>query len=155
MQRSRRTVLAALPLVLAGCGRSFRENSVPGGLYFQNRRRRTVTVSVDAALLPPRGTDAAGRDGTPSPTPETPVADAVADPSVSGTYDVAGKEERAVPDFFPEAGRWAVEAVVEGNGALGRARIELHAAIPGPTGADTVRLRLDADGLTAEATTVD
>lgn len=155
MQRSRRTVLAALPLVVAGCGRSLRENAVPGGLYLENRRGRPVTVRVEAAMLPTPETPEAGDEATPSPTPETPEADVVADPSVSGTYEVDANAERAVPDFFPETGRWAVEAVVEGDGDFGRARIELHAAIPGPTGADTVRLRIDGEGLTAEATTVD
>lgn len=155
MQRSRRTVLAALPLALAGCGRSLRENAVPGGLYLENQRQQAVTVSVEAALLPPQRGDAAGTEATPSPTPETPVADAVADPNVSGTYEVSATDNRGVPDFFPEPGRWVVEAVVEGTDDLGRARIELHAAIPGPTGADTVRLRIDGDGITAEATTVD
>lgn len=154
MQRSRRTVLAALPLVLAGCGRSFRENTVPGGLSIENRRRRAVTITVKAALIPSPETDAAGTAESATETPETPVEDAVADPSVTRTFDVGAAETRAVPDFFPEAGRWAVEAVVEGDD-LGRARIELYAAIPGPTGADTVRLHVDRDGVTAEATTVD
>lgn len=154
MQRSRRTVLATLPLVLAGCGRSLRTNAVPGGLYIENRRQEAVTVSVEAALLPPSGTGDAGTDGTPTETPETPVSAAVADPSVSGSYEVGATKDKAVPDFFPEAGRWVVEAVLEDDGGLGRARIELHTAIPGPTGADTIRLRID-DGLTAKATTVD
>lgn len=155
MKRSRRTVLAALPVVLAGCGRSLRENAVPGGLYLENRRRRPVTVAVNAALLPPPETAAAVDGATPSPTPETPAADAVAEPSLTGTYEVAANGTQAVQDFFPEAGHWAVEAVVEGDGEVGRARIELHAAIPGPTGADTVRLRIDGNSLTAAATTVD
>lgn len=155
MQRSRRTVLAALPLVLAGCGRSLRENAVPGGLYLENRRRRPVSVTVEAATLPPPETAAAGEETTPTATPETPEADAVADPSVTETFDVDANATRAVPDFFPDAGRWAVEAVVEGDGEYGRARIELHAAIPGSAGADTVRLRVDDEGITAQATTVD
>jgi hypothetical protein len=155
MQRSRRTVLAALPVVLAGCGRSVRENAVPGGLYLENRRSQPVTVDVEAALLPTQETPAAGAEDTPSQTPETPEADAVAGPNVTGTYEVRANANRGVPDFFPEAGHWAVEAVVEGGGDLGRTRIELHAAIPGPTGADTVRLRIDEQGITAEATTVD
>lgn len=155
MQRSRRTVLAALPVVLAGCGRSLRENAVPGGLYLENRRRRQVTVTVKAALLPAPETAPGVDEATPSPTPETPAADAVAEPTLTGTYEVGANGTHAVRDFFPEAGRWAIEAVVDGDGDVGRARIELHAAVPGPTGADTVRLRIDGDGITATATTVD
>lgn len=153
MQRSRRTVLASLPVVLAGCGRSFRKNSVPGGLAIQNRRRRPVTVTVRAARLPPRGT--AGDEGpTPTETPETPPAAAVEPPDLTGEYEVQPGEDRAVPNFFPDAGRWAVEAIV-GDDGDNRARIELYAAIPGPAGADTVRIRVTPDGVTARATTVD
>ncbi|MEF8800961.1 MAG: hypothetical protein V5A38_13905 [Halolamina sp.] len=39
-------MLAALPLVLAGCGRSLRTNVVPGGLYLEDRRQQAVTVTV-------------------------------------------------------------------------------------------------------------
>jgi hypothetical protein len=155
MQRSRRTVLAALPLVLAGCGRSLRKNVVPGGLSLENRRQQAVTVTVEAALLPPQRTVGAEPEADPSPTPETPLAKDVADPTVSGTYELGAIDEHGVPDFFPEPGRWAVQALVEGDGELGRTRIKLHAAIPGPAGADTVRLLIDDGGLTAEATTLD
>jgi hypothetical protein len=155
MQRSRRTVLVALPALLAGCGRSLRPNSVPGGLFIENRRDSQVTITVQAAVLPPKET---AIDETPSPTPETPGGDVVESPEVSGTYDVGGGEDKAVPDFFPRAGRWAVEAVLESEGTntdFGRARIELHASIPGPTGADGISIEIDEDGLTAEASTVD
>ena len=153
MQRSRRTVLASLPVVLAGCGRSFRQNSVPGGLYIENRRRRRVTVTVRAARLPPQET-AIGTEATPTDTPDTPPAEAVADPTRTGEYEVGAGGERGVPDFFPRAGRWAVEAVV-GDDSGNRTRIELYTAIPGPTGADTVRIRVTPGDVTAQATTVD
>ncbi|MFB6220152.1 MAG: hypothetical protein ABEH90_01820 [Halolamina sp.] len=151
MQRSRRTVLAAVPTLLAGCGRSFRQNSVPGGLFIENQRDQGVTVTVKAAPLPPMETPV---DGTPSPTPETPADEVLESPTVSGTHEVAAGNDKGVPDFFPEAGRWAVEATVEDGGG-GRARIELHAAIPGPTGADTVHIQVTPEGVTAEASTVD
>lgn len=153
MQRSRRTVLASLPVVLAGCGRSFRQNSVPGGLYLVNRRRRLVTVTVRAAKLPPKET-AAGTEATPTETPGTPPAEAVNSPDVTGEHEVRPGTERGVPDFFPEAGRWAVEALV-GDDSGNRTRIELYTAIPGPTGADTVRIGVTPGDVTAQATTVD
>jgi hypothetical protein len=157
MQRSRRTVLAALPVALAGCGRSFRRNSVPGGLSIQNELPRSVTVTVSAAQLPP--TQTAASQETLSPRPETPIAEQVDPADVSGEYEVAANKQRAVPDFFPEPGRWAMEAVVDdgtdGDGGLGRARIELHAALPGPTGADSVEISITADGVTATASSVD
>jgi hypothetical protein len=153
MQRSRRTVLASLPVVLAGCGRSFRQNSVPGGLFIENRRRQQVTVTVRAARLTPQET-AAGTDATPTERPDTPPAEAVASPSLTGEYEVAAGTERGIPDFFPEAGHWALEAVV-GDDDGNRTRIELYAAIPGPTGADTVRIRVSPGDVTARATTVD
>lgn len=156
MQRSRRAVLAAVPVALAGCGRSLRDNAVPGGLHLRNRRSETVTVSVRAALLPERqtdGGDGAGVTDSPTATPATPRDAALDSPDVTGEYAVPAGDERAVPDFFPDPGRWGIEAVVDGGGD--RTRIRLHAAIPGPTGADTVVIRLTADGVTAEATTVD
>lgn len=153
MQRSRRTVLASLPLALAGCTRTFRENTVPGGLYVENRRQQAVTVTVRAARLPPKETVADG-EPTPTDTPETPPADAVGTPDQTGEYEVAAGSQRAVPDFFPTADRWAVEVVVGDDGG-NRTRIELYAAIPGPAGADTVRIRVKPDDVTAEATTVD
>lgn len=151
MQRSRRTVLASLPVVLAGCSRRFRQNAVPGGLYIQNSRRRAVTVVVRAARRPPNRT--AGDGGqTPTETPETPAA--VESPDQTGEYEVGPGDERAVPNFFPEAGRWAVEAVV-GDDSGNRVRIELYAAIPGPTGADTVRIQVSENGVDVRATTRD
>lgn len=153
MQRSRRTVLASLPVVLAGCGRSFRQNSVPGGLYIENRRRRRVTVAVRAARLPPQRTPTDG-EATPTERPETPPGEAVEEPSLTEEYAVGAGQERAVPDFFPRAGNWAVEAVV-GDDSGNRTRIELYAALPGPAGADTVRIRVTPDDVTADATTVD
>ena len=157
MQRSRRTVLAALPVVLAGCGRSFRQNSVPGGLYIQNSRQRAVTVSVRAALLPPKETSVSRgptEAATATPTPETPAAEAVETPTKTGEYEVGAGESHGVPEFFEEAGRWAIETTV-GNDSGNRTRVELYAAIPGPTGADTVHIRVRPGDVTAEATTVD
>jgi hypothetical protein len=153
MQRSRRTVLAAVPIVLAGCGRSFRDNSVPGGLSIENERDRTVTVSVSAARLPPKETAASGGP-TPSPTPETPDASAVASPELTGEYEVQGGGNRGVSDYFPTAAHWAVEVVVDDDSG-NRARIQLYEAIPGPTGADTIRILVGPDNVTARATTVD
>lgn len=153
MQRSRRTVLASLPVVLAGCGRSFRENSVPGGLAIENRRKRRVTVTVRAKRLPPQET-VVGTEATPTERPDTPPAEAVDDPTRTAEYTVRAGNERGVPDFFPRAGRWAVEVAV-GDDSGNRTRIELYAAIPGPTGADTVRIRVTPGDVTARATTVD
>lgn len=152
MQRSRRTVLAAVPTLVAGCGRSLRDNTVPGGLFIENRRSQTVTVTVQATELPPKQTAV---EETASPTPETPRDDVFESTEVSGTYEVPARQDKAVPDFFPRAGRWGIEAVVEGDGDIGRARIELYAAIPGPTGADTVEIRVGSEGLSAEASRTD
>ncbi|WP_054583487.1 hypothetical protein [Halolamina pelagica] len=69
MHRSRRAVLASIPVALAGCGRSFRENTVPGGLHLRNRRGEPVTVSIRAAVLPEPGPGAA------TATPGTPTTD--------------------------------------------------------------------------------
>lgn len=155
MQRSRRAVLAALPVALAGCGRSLRANTVPGGLHLRNRRTDAVTVSVRAAVLPPLRTAGEGPGGpTVTATPETPTDELLANPDASGEYEVPGDGERAVPNFFPRAGRWGVEAVVVGGGG-DRTRILLHAAIPGPTGSDTLVVTIDDEDVTAEATTVD
>lgn len=157
MQRSRRTILAALPVALAGCGRSFRQNSVPGGLYIQNSRQRAVTVSVRATLLPPKETSVSRgptEAATATPTPETPPGDALESPTKTGEYDVGAGENHGVPGFFEEAGRWVVEATV-GNDGGNRTRIKLYTAIPGPTGADTVHIRVRPGNVTAEATTVD
>lgn len=153
MQRSRRTVLASLPVVLAGCGRSFRQNSVPGGLYIENSRQQQVTVSVRAARLSSKGT-AIGTELTPTERPDTPPAEAIDSPSQTGEYEVPAGGEHGVPDFFPEAGHWAVEATV-GDDSGNRTKIELYTAIPGPTGADTVRIRVTPGDVTVEATTVD
>lgn len=152
MYRSRRTVLAALPTLLAGCSRSFRENKVPGGLLIDNGVEQDVTVTVRASLLlSPESPQA----GTPESTPETPRKTEFEQPDESGTYDVPASTQKAVPDFFTREGRWAVEAAVEDDGDFGRTRIELHAAIPGPTGADSVIISVDEDGVAAEATNVD
>lgn len=151
MQRSRRTVLASLPIFLAGCGRSFRENAVPGGLFIENRRSGRVTVSVRAARLPPQETAASGEA---TPTPETPPATAVESADLTGEYAVGAGATRGVPDFFPEAGRWAVEVSVDEDSG-NRARIQLYEAIPGPSGADTIRILVRQDDVTARATTVD
>ncbi len=151
MHRSRRTVLAALPTLLAGCGRSFRENTVPGGLVIENELEQTMTVTVRASLLQPPET---AQGGTPVTTPETPPETVFESPDESGSFDVPASTENAIPDFFPSEGRWAVEAAIEDDG-FGRTRIELHAAIPGPTGADSVIVTVDEDGVAAEATTVD
>ena len=147
MQLPRRGILAAVPTLLAGCGRSLRDNSVPGGLRIENRRSRAVTVSVSASRRPAEETD--GR--TDSPTPETPTA--FEDASLTGEYEVPADDTRAVPDFFPGGGQWAVEAVVDDQ--RGGTRIELYASVPGPAGTDTVRIRVTPDGVTAEASTVD
>jgi len=147
MRHSRRAVLAAVPVALAGCGRSFRENTVPGGLHLRNRRGDAVTVSVRAAALPkdqPEG-------GTP--TPATPQEAALESPDVTGEYRVQAGSSRAVRGFFPSPDGWAFEAVVDADGS--RSRIELHAAIPGPTGADTMLVTVRDGGVTARATTVD
>ncbi|MFC6735281.1 hypothetical protein ACFQEQ_03405, partial [Halolamina salina] len=153
-------VLAAVPVALAGCGRSLRENTVPGGLHLRNRRTDPVTVSVRAALLPElEGGDGGGVGITESPTatPETPRDADLEEPDVTGEYRVQAESERMVPDFFPRAGRWAFEAVVESeNGGDGdRTRIVLHAALPGPTGADTIVVTVRQQRVTARATTVD
>lgn len=159
MQRSRRAVLAAVPVALAGCVRSFRDNAVPGGLHIRNRRGEAVTVSVRAALLPERATtgDGAGITASPTATPATPRDRDLDDPDATGEYEVAPDEDRAVPEFFPEPGRWALEAVVEsGDGSEGdRTRIQLHASLPGPTGADEIVIRVTPNDVTARATQVD
>jgi len=160
MQRSRRAVLAAVPAVaLAGCGRSLRQNTVPGGLHIRNRRSGSVTVAVRAGTLPPLDTGSGGGIGEATPTemPETPRDEDLEDPEASGEYTVDAGAERAVPDFFAEAGRWGVEAILnpEEESAGDRTRIELYTSLPGPTGADTVIVEVTNEGLTAEATTVD
>ncbi|WP_049980057.1 hypothetical protein [Halolamina rubra] len=147
MRRSRRAVLASLPVALAGCGQAFRENSVPGGLSLRNRRGDAVTVSVRAAKVP--DPDAEG----PIATPATPTDESLTDPDVTGEYRVSPGDDRAVAKFFPSPGRWAFEAVVDADGD--RSRIELHAAFPGPTGADTMLVTVRDWGVTARATTVD
>lgn len=155
MQRSRRAVLAAVPVALAGCGRSFRDNPVPGGLYIRNRRGGPVTVSVRAALLPPlsSGGDGSGFTESPTETPETPRDRDLDDPDVTGEYRVQPDEDRAVPDFFTDPGRWGFEAVVDDEGD--RTRIQLHAALPGPAGADSIVVRIARDDVTVRATTID
>lgn len=152
MQRSRRAVLAAVPVALAGCGRSFRENAVPGGVHIRNQRRKSVSVAVRAALLPERDS---GAQASPTETPETPRDPVFENAAVTGEYTVAADTQRAVPDFFPEPGHWAFEAVVDAENETDRTRIELHAALPGPTGADSIVVRVTPEGTTAAATTVD
>lgn len=147
MHRSRRAVLASIPVALAGCGRSFRENAVPGGLHLRNRRGEPVTVSIRAAVLPEPGAGAA------TASPGTPDDRSLADPDVTEEFRLRPRSERPVGAFFPSAGRWAFEAVVDDDGD--RSRIELHAALPGPTGADTMLVTVRERGVTARATTVD
>ncbi|NHX35477.1 MULTISPECIES: hypothetical protein [Halolamina] len=147
MHWSRRAVLASLPVALAGCGRSFRENTVPGGLHLRNRRAESVTVSVRAAVVPDHET------GDATASPATPKDRTLDDPEVTEEYRVQARGERAVADFFPSPGRWAFEAVVDADGD--RSRIELHAALPGPTGADTMLVTVRERGVTARATTAD
>lgn len=160
MQRSRRAVLAAIPVALAGCGRSLRDNAVPGGLHIRNRRTETISVAVRAAQLPELQENEGGGAGvteSPTETPATPRDEQLDPPDVTGEYEVEPDEEHAVPDFFPRPGRWAVEAVLnpESENDGDRTRIVLHAALPGPAGADSVVIRVTDDGLTAEATEVD
>ncbi|QKY21424.1 hypothetical protein B4589_013970 [Halolamina sp. CBA1230] len=159
MQRSRRAVLAAVPVALAGCGRSLRENTVPGGLDVRNRRSEAVTVSVRAALLPEleeNDGDGVGITESPTATPATPRDADLDDPAASGEYRVGPESERRVPDFFPQGGRWAFEAVVDDEDVDGdRTRIVLHTALPGPTGADTMLVTVRRRRVTARATTVD
>ena len=160
MQRSRRAVLAAVPVALAGCGRSLRENTVPGGLDVRNRRSEAVTVSVRAALLPELEENDGGGVGiteSPTATPATPRDADLDDPAASGEYRVGPESERRVPDFFPRGGRWAFEAVVdaENAGDGDRTRIVLHTALPGPAGADTMLVTVRQRRVTARATTVD
>jgi hypothetical protein len=45
--------------------------------------------------------------------------------------------------------------VVVDDDSGNRARIELYEAIPGPTGADTIRILVGPEDVTARATTVD
>ena len=113
MQRSRRAVLAAVPVALAGCGRSLRDNTVPGGISIRNRRGEPVTVSVRAALLPELesgGGGGAGITESPTATPETPRDGDLDALDADGEFRVPPEGERHVPDFFPEPGRWAFEA---------------------------------------------
>lgn len=159
MQRSRRAVLAAVPAVaLAGCGRSLRQNTVPGGLDIRNGRSESVTVAVRAAVLPPLETESGGIGGNdPTDTPATPRDADLESPDATGEYAVDAGGNRRVPDFFPRAGRWGVEVVLnpDSDAAADRTRIELHASLPGPTGADTLVVEVTNGGLRAEATTVD
>ncbi|MBP1985748.1 hypothetical protein [Halolamina salifodinae] len=159
MQRSRRAVLAAIPVALAGCGRSLRENTVPGGLQLRNSRSESATVAVRAALLPPlpSATDDDIGEVTATATPATPRDADLDPPDATGEYTVEPGEERVVPDFFGEPGRWGVEVVLDpdAEAASDRTRIDLYASLPGPTGADTVIVEITDDGITAEATTVD
>lgn len=159
MQRSRRAILAAVPVALAGCGQSLRENTVPGGLDIRNRRSGSITVAVRAAVLPElrtEGGDGVGQDSATS-TPVTPRDADLEPPDASGEYTVAAESALTVPDFFSRAGRWGVEAVLnpDAEAAADWTRIELFAALAGPTGADTLVVEATADGLTARATTVD
>lgn len=159
MQSTRRAVVrgsAAAAALLGGCGASLRENSAPGGLELRNRRASSVTVSIRARKRPPSPTEPLDPNATevPSPTatPETPFA--VENPDASGEFEVGAGGERRVADFFPEPGAWSVEALV--GGASGRSRIQLHAAIPGPAGVDTVVVTAEPGGrVTARATQVD
>lgn len=159
MQRSRRAVLATIPVALAGCTRSFRENTVPGGLHLRNSRSESATVAVRAALLPPLPSETGDGIGaaTATPIPATPRDADLEPPDVTDEFTVEAGRNRAVPDFFSEAGRWGVEAVLnpDAEAASDRTRIQLYASLPGPTGADTVIVEITDDGITAEATTVD
>jgi hypothetical protein len=153
-------VLAAVPVALAGCGRSLRNNTVPGGLDIRNRRSEPVTVSVRAGLLPEPesgGGGGAGITESPTETPETPRDDHLEDPEASGEFSVPADGERRVPDFFPRGGRWAFEAVVsaESGDDGDRTRIVLHAALPGPAGADTMLVTVRQRRVTVRATEID
>lgn len=159
MQRSRRAILAVIPVALAGCGRSLRENAVPGGLHLRNRRSESATVAVRAARLPPLRTSTDDEIGgaTATETPVTPRDADLESPDATGEYTVEAGAELAVPDFFAESGRWGVEVVLDpdADAASDRTRIELYASLPGPTGADSVIVQITDDGIAAEATTVD
>lgn len=152
MQPSRRGIVrgvAAAFVGLAGCGRSLRENSVPGGLMLRNKSAGDVTITVRAALRP-QPTDTV----TSTPTATDRTATPLERPELTETFAVDAGSQLAVPDFFPRAGEWAVEAVVDGR--MGQTDIELHASIPGPTGADTVVVTVLPGGrVDAEATQVD
>jgi|AntRauTorcE11898_2_1112593.scaffolds.fasta_scaffold03387_4 hypothetical protein len=159
MQRSRRAVLATIPVALAGCGRSLRKNTVPGGLHIRNSRSESATVAVRAALLPPlpASSDNGVGGATATPIPETPRDADLEPPDVTDEFTVDAGQKRAVPDFFSEPGRWGVEVVLDpgAESAMDRTRIELYASIPGPAGADSVIVEITPGGITAEATTVD
>lgn len=156
MQPTRRSVLVGTGALLAGCGRSLRENGVPGGLELHNRRSSPVTVGVRASRRADDSDDSTGSPQTATArattTPETP--ESVESPDVTDEFEVPAGDQRVVPDFFPEPGRWVVEVVVADQTV--RTRIELVASIPGPAGIDTVVVTARLDGrVTAEATQVD
>ena len=129
---------------LAGCGRSLRANTVPGGLELVNDRATTASVVVRGSLVP-------DGEGTPDPA-STPVpAEEVA---VQGRFSVPGNATRFAPRFFPEPGRYVVEASTDG--ARNRTSLELHRALgAGGVGADTAVIRLVPDGIEVGATEVD
>lgn len=147
---SRRGLLRAAAVgglgALAGCGRSVRRNSVPGGLELLNRRPDPVTVSVRATTVEEVETPS-GDDAEPTPRAIDPVV-------LEGTYDVDPRTERAVPNFFPGGDAYLVEA--SEGGATDRTALRLYDSVPGPAGADTVIVRLREGGeLTAMATKID
>lgn len=156
MQPTRRSVLVGTGTLLAGCGRSLRENSVPGGLELTNRRKSPVTVEVRASRRAgvPDGSIGSSQTSITSATTTLETPESVESPDVAGEYEVPAGDQRAVPDFFPEPGRWVVEVVVADQTA--RTRIELVASIPGPAGIDTVLVSAHPGGrVSAEATQVD
>ncbi|QLG26368.1 hypothetical protein HUG10_01890 [Halorarum halophilum] len=145
---SRRRVLrgaaAGVTATLAGCGRSLRANTAPGGLELVNDRATPASVVVRAALVP----DATG---TPDPA-STPVP--VEEAAVQGRFSVPGNATRYAPRFFPEPGRYVVEA--SADGARHRTSLELYRSLGGGgVGVDTAVIRLVPDGVRVDATGVD
>lgn len=135
--QSRRSLLASLSVAgLAGCGRRFRNNPVPGGLELRNRGEDPRTVSVTAAVVP--GPQETPQDAdTPTPEPS---------PAATDVFSVAGDETRAVPDFFPEGAAFRVTATVAGTEASAELFVRLYDSIPGPAGVDTVFVTVTPEG---------
>lgn len=147
-RRLLRDASAAAMAGLAGCGRSFRRNSIPGGLDLRNTDDVAHELTVRATTVEELETPPPSGDEEPKPRPIDPVV-------AEGTYDLAPSTQRAVPDFFPEAGNYLVEATLP-EGASARAKLRLYDSLPGPAGADTVIVRIGGDGsLSAMATQVD
>lgn len=150
MGRSRRATLRTIAVgtgALAGCGRTLRSNTAPGGLDIRNDRATRATVRVRAVR---RRDEGLFTTATPRGTPTTVPDDAAV---YAGEYRIDADGRRIVTDFFAEGGRYFVD-ITDGS-ARAFTEIELFDTATG-AGADTVIVRLLAGGgIDLEVTEVD